>query len=105
MADVILRHHEWYDGTGYPGRLAGESIPLGGRIVAVADTVDAAAVDRPISQQPADAVVEGSVAGRVRDGGQPQPFPPPRGPTSTEFQAPANWMNFVDGTNVRATSA
>lgn len=39
--DIILSHHEKYDGSGYPHRLAGEGIPLCGRIVAVADVYDA----------------------------------------------------------------
>lgn len=38
---VALTHHEKWDGTGYPQRLAGEDIPLEGRIVAVADVFDA----------------------------------------------------------------
>ncbi len=40
-ADVAYTHHEWYDGSGYPRRLAGEAIPLAGRIVAIADVFDA----------------------------------------------------------------
>jgi putative two-component system response regulator len=39
--DIALTHHERYDGTGYPAGLAGEAIPLCGRIVAVADVYDA----------------------------------------------------------------
>jgi len=39
--DIVLCHHERLDGTGYPHRLQGEAIPLGARIVAVADTFDA----------------------------------------------------------------
>jgi len=39
--NIALTHHEKYDGTGYPGALAGEAIPLCGRIVAVADVYDA----------------------------------------------------------------
>jgi putative nucleotidyltransferase with HDIG domain len=38
---LILHHHERYDGQGYPASLAGEDIPLGSRILAVADSVDA----------------------------------------------------------------
>jgi putative two-component system response regulator len=38
--DVAYTHHEKYDGTGYPRRLAGEAIPLSGRIMAVADVYD-----------------------------------------------------------------
>jgi HD-GYP domain-containing protein (c-di-GMP phosphodiesterase class II) len=37
IADVVLRHHERFDGKGYPGRLAGERIPLAARIVQIAD--------------------------------------------------------------------
>lgn len=38
---IILHHHERYDGTGYPHRLGGEDIPLGARVMSVADTFDA----------------------------------------------------------------
>src|SRR4029077_17184226 len=34
-ASIVLHHHEAFDGSGYPGRLAGEAIPLGARVVAV----------------------------------------------------------------------
>ena len=48
MAAVIAAsHHERWDGTGYPAGLAGEAIPLVGRIVAVADAFDALTHDRP----------------------------------------------------------
>jgi PAS domain S-box-containing protein len=47
MAAVIaLTHHERYDGTGYPRRLAGDEIPIEGRIVAIADVFDAITSDR-----------------------------------------------------------
>ena len=39
-ARLVRHHHEAWDGTGYPDRLAGEAIPLGARILAVADTFD-----------------------------------------------------------------
>ena len=39
--DLVLHHHERYDGTGYPAGLSGEDIPLGSRILAVADAFDA----------------------------------------------------------------
>jgi putative nucleotidyltransferase with HDIG domain len=48
MAGVIcLSHHEKWDGTGYPQGLAGETIPLEGRIVAVVDVLDALTSSRP----------------------------------------------------------
>lgn len=46
----VLHHHEWYDGTGYPGNLSGESIPLFARIIAIADTYDAMTSSRPYRQ-------------------------------------------------------
>jgi len=44
---IVRHHHEFWDGTGYPDRLAGERIPLGARIVAVADAVEAMSAPRP----------------------------------------------------------
>lgn len=46
-AEIVLHHHEAFDGSGYPGGLAGEAIPLGARVVAVADAFDAMTSDRP----------------------------------------------------------
>lgn len=46
-AEIALHHHEKYDGSGYPSGLAGEAIPLVGRIVAVADVFDALTSTRP----------------------------------------------------------
>jgi len=43
----IMGHHEWFDGTGYPKGLAGEDIPIEGRLLAAADTFDAIMSDRP----------------------------------------------------------
>ena len=45
-AEIAWTHHERFDGNGYPRRLAGEEIPLAGRIVAVADVFDALVSDR-----------------------------------------------------------
>lgn len=45
--EVILHHHEKFDGSGYPGRLSGEAIPLGARIMAVADSFEAMISRRP----------------------------------------------------------
>jgi response regulator RpfG family c-di-GMP phosphodiesterase len=46
-AEIVLTHHERYDGTGYPQGLMGSEIPVGARIFAVADTLDAMTSDRP----------------------------------------------------------
>lgn len=46
-APIVLHHHERWDGQGYPYGLAGEAIPLGARIFAIADTLDAMTSDRP----------------------------------------------------------
>jgi putative two-component system response regulator len=45
--DVVRHHHERWDGAGYPDRLAAEQIPLGARVFAVVDTLDAMTSDRP----------------------------------------------------------
>jgi len=45
--DVVLMHHERFDGSGYPQGLKGEQIPLGARISAIADTLDAITSERP----------------------------------------------------------
>jgi hypothetical protein len=45
--EPIRHHHEAWDGSGYPDALSGEAIPLFARIIAIADTIDAMASDRP----------------------------------------------------------
>lgn len=45
-AGIVLCHHERFDGRGYPAGLAGDGIPLGARIFALADTLDAMSSDR-----------------------------------------------------------
>jgi len=46
VAEWVLHHHERWDGAGYPNRLAGDQIPLGARIIFVADAYDAMTSDR-----------------------------------------------------------
>lgn len=46
-AEIVLAHQEFFDGTGYPRGLKGEQIPLGARIFAIADSLDAMISDRP----------------------------------------------------------
>jgi putative two-component system response regulator len=55
---IAVSHHERWDGTGYPNRLAGEAIPLAGRIVAIADVFDALTSVRPYKKAwPADEAI------------------------------------------------
>jgi putative nucleotidyltransferase with HDIG domain len=59
IVPCILHHHERVDGKGYPDGLAGDAIPLGARIIAVADAFDAMTTDRPYRRGLAvDAAVE-----------------------------------------------
>jgi putative nucleotidyltransferase with HDIG domain len=46
IREMVLHHHEFFDGSGYPNGLAGEDIPLGARIIAVADAFDTITSDR-----------------------------------------------------------
>jgi putative two-component system response regulator len=48
--EIALTHHEHWDGTGYPRGLAGEEIPLAGRICAVCDVFDALLSERPYKE-------------------------------------------------------
>ena len=50
IAEMILYHHERFDGKGYPAGLKGYDIPFGARIIAVADTLSAILQDRPYRQ-------------------------------------------------------
>lgn len=47
IAEVVLHHHERYDGKGYPAGLSGVNIPVGSRIIAIADSFDAMVTNRP----------------------------------------------------------
>lgn len=46
IAPAVLASHEWFEGNGYPNRLAGDAIPLASRVIAVADAYDAMTQDR-----------------------------------------------------------
>lgn len=64
LADSVVAHHERWDGTGYPRGLRGDQIPIGARIVAIADTFDAITHKRRYrtarsAQHAADALAEG----------------------------------------------
>lgn len=66
IADLILKHHEWWNGKGYPLGLIGEAIPLTCRILAIADAYDAMTSDRPYRKAMASAA---AVAELVRCAG------------------------------------
>jgi signal transduction histidine kinase/response regulator RpfG family c-di-GMP phosphodiesterase len=51
VRDAVLYHHENYDGTGYPGKLSGDEIPMDARIIRVADTFRALISHRPYQKQ------------------------------------------------------
>lgn len=46
VADIVLAHHERYDGKGYPNGIAGADIPVGARIIAICDSIDAMTSNR-----------------------------------------------------------
>ena len=61
VAEIVLHHHERWDGKGYPGALSGEAIPIGSRIVNACDafdTITQARVFRPTVRTPAEAIRE-----------------------------------------------
>lgn len=65
LADVlpaIRHHHENWDGSGYPAKLAGRDIPLGSRIIMFADTIDAMTSDRPYRKALGEAEVRAELA-------------------------------------------
>ena len=47
LPDIVRHHHENWDGSGYPDRLAGLDIPIGARVIAIVDCYDALTSDRP----------------------------------------------------------
>lgn len=60
VVPLVRHHHEWFNGAGYPDGIAGEMIPLGAAIIAVADAFDTMTTDRPYRRRcsPAAAVNE-----------------------------------------------
>src|SRR6202012_4415641 len=60
-SDIVLCHHERFDGGGYPNGLRGREIPLGARIFAVADTLDAICSLRPYRKASSLGVARGEI--------------------------------------------
>lgn len=61
LIPAIRHHHENWDGTGYPDRIAGTSIPLAARIIRFADTIDAMTTERPYRRPLTEAQVRSEV--------------------------------------------
>lgn len=61
LVPAIRHHHENWDGTGYPDRIAGETIPLASRIIRFADTIDAMTTERPYRRPLTEAQVRAEV--------------------------------------------
>jgi len=61
IADWVLKHHEWWNGSGYPLGLAGDAIPLECRILAIADAYDAITSDRPYRRAQPHAVAAAEI--------------------------------------------
>lgn len=59
--DIVMQHHERWDGRGYPMRLTADQICLGARIFSIADTVDAIMSDRPYRKASPFSVAQGEV--------------------------------------------
>jgi hypothetical protein len=58
VQDSVRHHHERWDGQGYPDGMSGKQIPLGARIILIADTIDAMTTDRPYRKRlPLDTVI------------------------------------------------
>ena len=45
--EIVISHHEWWDGSGYPQGLAGDAIPVAGRVMAISDIYDSLTSERP----------------------------------------------------------
>ncbi|MCX6085494.1 MAG: HD domain-containing protein [Caldiserica bacterium] len=65
VAIIIRNHHERWDGAGYPDGLAGEHIPIGSRILALADTFDAMTSQRPYRDSLPAARAQEEIAGHL----------------------------------------
>lgn len=63
VVPIVRHHHESWDGTGYPDRIAGDAIPIGARILAVVDCYDALTSDRPYRR----ALSDSDALGIIRD--------------------------------------
>lgn len=63
VAEIVRHHHEHWDGSGYPGGLAGDEIPKGSQIIAICDAVDSMMIERVYRQALAPDVCRAEIAG------------------------------------------
>jgi putative nucleotidyltransferase with HDIG domain len=88
LVPAVRSHHEAWNGTGYPMRLAGDAIPLWARVIALADTIDAMTTDRPYREALDSDAVRNEIARQA--GRQFDPI------ICESLLAPANWKGLVD---------
>lgn len=62
ISQIVLHHHERWDGTGYPEGLKAEEIPLASRILAVCDSIDAMKSDRPYRKSISDELCKDEIS-------------------------------------------
>lgn len=62
ISEIVLHHHERWDGRGYPNGVKEEEIPLGSRILAVCDSVDAMKSDRPYRKSISDDICKEEIS-------------------------------------------
>jgi HD-GYP domain-containing protein (c-di-GMP phosphodiesterase class II) len=65
LVPAVRHHHENWDGTGYPDKIAGKAIPIASRIIRFADTIDAMTTDRPYRRPLTEAQVVQKFCGAV----------------------------------------
>lgn len=88
LVPAVQSHHEAWNGTGYPVRLAGDAIPLWARVIALADTIDAMTTDRPYREALDSDAVREEIARKA--GSQFDPI------ICESLLAPAHWKEMVD---------
>lgn len=87
LVPAVRSHHEAWNGTGYPMRLAGDAIPLWARVIALADTIDAMTTDRPYRDALDTDVVRLEISRQA--GKQFDPI------ICESLLAPSNWSDMV----------
>jgi len=66
VAQIVLQHHEYFDGSGYPNGLAGDQIRIEAKIICAADTFEAITFTRP--HRPAATVIEAAAELKIKSG-------------------------------------